>query len=190
VLLSFIFLGCFMKYFLASLISLPLLTACTSIQEEYYGPYDQPPPPRAEVYRYVEPGTNHGHRATQHQQGAYPAGHGRQIHGHGPSQGHAVVIHPRNQHVPVNEQGQNRVIVPQNTHGHGQGTGENQQNTHTHGQSLGVSPQNVHGHGQGVEVSPQNTHGHQQGAAASKSGSKASPRENTQISSNAHGDEY
>jgi hypothetical protein len=140
-----------MKYLLVGLFSLPLLTACTTIQEEYYGPYDQSPPPRSEVYRYVEPGQDHGHRPTQYQQGVYPAGRGRQIQERGPSN--------------VHSHGQSTVVVPQNTHGHGKSSAVVPQNTHGHSENSAIRPQNTHGHGKSSAVVPQNTHGHEQSSA-------------------------
>ena len=133
-----------MKYFLLGLLSLPLITSCTVIEEEY-GPYG-PPPPRAEVYRYEEPGRYHRHpRVYQYDQGAYPSAQARPISRH-PSAGNTVIVRPGNQ----SRHGQ--VVAPQNTHGHGQV----------------VAPQNTHGHGQ--VVAPQNTHGNGQVVVPKKSG--------------------
>ncbi|RUR10969.1 hypothetical protein [Legionella sp. km772] len=175
-----------MKYFLLGLFSLPLITACTVVDDPY-----GPPPPRAEVYRYDEPAHYHGHRGYE-VRGAYPTAQVRPVPRH--YNGAPVIVRPRNQTatVPVNGRGQvgipsnthghGQVLVPRNTHGRGQAVVPNNMHGHgqvvvpsnTHGHGQAVVPQNTHGHGQATN--PQNNHGH--ASQAAKNTVKKHPSEN------------
>lgn len=148
-----------MKHFLFGLISLPLLVACTTIQEEYYGPYDMPPPPRAEVYRNVEPGYYHAPRPSQYQRSAYSAG--RVPHPHRPT----TNVRPQSTH----RHGPVGLVRPHSLHGHGQVGIARPQGIHGHGQAGVARPHGAHRQGQRAVASSQNNHGHEE------------------VSSNAHG---
>lgn len=121
-----------MKYFILGLLSLPLITSCTVVQEEYYGP----PPAHVEVYRNDNPGYYHRPHAHPYQRG--------QVYSRSPR----YVERPANTH----GHGQRGVVVPQNAHGHGQAA-QAPQNTHGHGQAA-QAPQNAHGHGQAAVQAP------------------------------------
>ena len=139
-----------MKYFLLILLSLPLFTACTVI-EENYGPYE--PPPRAEVYRYDQPVYGHSyHRGSPNRGYPMTQGQARPVQRYSKGE-NAVIVKPRNQTgpVPANIHGNGQALAPQNTHGHGPVVVS--QNTQDHGQA--AIPQNTHAQASIVPVKKQ-----------------------------------
>lgn len=178
-----------MKYLLLGLLSLPLVTACTAIQEEYYEPYGFPPPPRAEVYQNTYPGPYPRPQAPIYQRGPRyyleehvdagstvivtprgPAYNPANVHTHGQK-----IITPDTRLAPfkdriripgvVHGHSQDTVQVPQNRHSHGEQAVQVPQNRHGHGEGAVQIPQNRHGHGEAAVQIPQNRHGHGEGAA-------------------------
>lgn len=181
-----------MKYFMLSLASLPLLASCTTMQEEYYGPYDMPPSSRAEVHRHVEPGYYPNQPKMYSQRGAYHA-HGGTVPVHRASRGSAVITSQRNHtnqvHGHTGRTGRT-VIAPQNSQGHSSNGTVSSPNK-PHGHSDSATNQNTHGHAKGTAVGPRNDHGHnpqQNPARLPPKVVKRHPSEQSaQVQNNAHG---
>ncbi|HRD71076.1 MAG TPA: hypothetical protein PK657_13125 [Legionella sp.] len=72
-----------MKYLVTCLMVLPVMTACTVIQEDYYQPDYYRPAPQVEVRRYHPPVHYHNENRRYHGHNEYrPAPQGGSYHGH------------------------------------------------------------------------------------------------------------
>lgn len=130
-----------MRYLVSSLLTLPLLISCTSVQQDYYAPG---------FYNSVVPVHRHSYQAPHPYQGqvvSHIVRHETVHHGHGATNGKKIIRHPKT-----------RAQVQQNVHGHD----EPQGNVHGHS-SPAVNGSVMHQHNGSAPVQAKSSVQHRHG---------------------------